>query len=40
LVAKEEGTPKMVNGSACKVISTRIVKVTERDETVCALEAV
>jgi len=30
----------MVDGSACKVISTRTVKVTGRDGTVRALEAV
>jgi len=30
----------MVDGSACKIISTGIVKITERDETVHALEAV
>ena len=36
LVAKEDGTVKMVDGSACEIIGTG----TERDETVRALEAV
>ena len=40
LVAKEEGIVKMVDGSACEVIDTRTVKVTERNRTVRALEAV
>ena len=40
LIAKEEGTVKIVDGSACKVIGMRIIKVTERDETVHPLEAV
>ena len=40
LIVKEEGTVKIVDGSACKIISTGTVKVTERDETVHALEAV
>jgi len=40
LVAKKEGTVKMVDSSACEVISTGTVKVTERDVTVCTLEAV
>jgi len=40
LVAKEEGIVKMVDGSACEVIGTRTVKVTERDVTVRALEAI
>jgi len=40
LVAKEEGTVKMVNGSACEVISTRKVNVTCRDGTVRTLESV
>ena len=31
LVAKKEGTVKMVDGSACEVISTGTVKVKERD---------
>ena len=39
LIAKEEETVKMVNGSACEVIGTETIKVTERDETVRALEA-
>ena len=34
LVVKEEGTIKIVDGSACKVIGTGRVKVTERDGTV------
>ena len=38
LVAKEEGTIKMVDGSTCEVIDTGTVKVTERDGTVRALE--
>jgi len=40
LVAKEEGTIKMVDGSACEIIITGIAKVTKRDRTVYALEAV
>ena len=40
LVAKKIQTAKMINGSACKVIGTRTVKVTERDGTMCALKAV
>ena len=40
LVAKEEGIVKMVNGSACKVIGTGIVKITERDGMVHTLEVV
>jgi len=40
LVSKEEEIVKMVNGSAYKVIDTGTVKVTERDGTVHALEAV
>jgi len=40
LVTKEEGTVKMVDGSACEVIGTGTVKVTERDGMVHALEAV
>ena len=40
LVIKEEGIVKMVDGSACEVIGSGTVKVTERDGTVCALEAV
>ena len=40
LVAKEEGIVKMVDGSACKVIGTGTVKVTRRDGTMHALEAV
>ena len=40
MVAKEEGIVKMVDGSACKVIGTGIVKITERDGMVHAPEAV
>ena len=40
LVAKEEGAVIMVDGSACEVIDTGTVKVTERDETLCALKVV
>ena len=40
LIVKEEETVKMVNGSACKVIDTETVKVTERCGTMRALEAV
>ena len=40
LVANEEGIVKMVDGSACEVIGTGTVKVTERDGTVRALETV
>jgi len=40
LVAKKEGTVKMVEGSACEVIGTGTIKVKERDETVHTLEAV
>ena len=40
LISKEEGTVKMVDGSTCKVIGTGTVKITGRDGTVCALEAV
>ena len=40
MVAKEEETVKMVNGSACKVIDTGTVKITERDGMMRALEAV
>jgi len=40
LVAKEEGTIKMVDGSTCEVIGTGTVNVTERDGTVHALEVV
>ena len=40
LVAKEKGIVKMVDGSACEIIGTKMVKVTERDGTVRALEAV
>ena len=40
LATKEKGIVKMVDGSAYKVISTGIVKVTERDEMVRALKTV
>jgi len=40
LVAKEEEIVKMVDGSVCEVIGTGTVKITGRDETVCALELV
>ena len=40
MVAKEEGTVKMVDSLACEVIDTGIVMVKERDETVHALEVV
>jgi len=40
LIAKEEGIVRMVDGSACEVIDTGIVKVTGRDRTVRTLEAV
>ena len=40
LVVKEERTVKMVDGSACKVISTGTVKATKRNGTMRALEVV
>ena len=40
LIAKEEGIVKMVDGSACEIIGTGTVKITERDGTVHVLEAV
>ena len=40
MVAKEKETVKMVDGSACEVIGTMTVKVTERDRTMGLLEAV
>jgi len=40
LVAKEEGIVKMVDGAACKVTGTGMVKVTKRDGMVQALEAI
>jgi len=40
LVAKEEGTVKIVDGSTCKIIDTGTIKVTKRDGTMRALEAV
>ena len=39
-VAKKEGTVKMVDGLACKIINTGTINITERDGTVRALEAV
>ena len=39
-IVKEEGIIKMVDGSACEVIGTGTVKVTERDGIVHALEVV
>ena len=40
LVAKEEGTVKMVDGLTWEVIDTGTVNVTDRDGMVRALEAV
>ena len=40
LVTKKEGTVKLVAGLTCEVISTRTVKVTERNGTMRALETV
>ena len=40
LAIKEEEIVKIVDGSACEVIGTGTVKVTERDETMHALEAI
>ena len=40
LVANEEGIAKMVDGSACEVIDTGTINVTERDGMMQALEAV
>jgi len=40
LIVKEEGTVKMVDDSACKVICTGTVNVTKRDGMMCALKAV
>ena len=40
LVAKEEGTVKMVIESVCEVISTGTVNITGKYRTMCALEAV
>ena len=40
MAAKEEGIVKMMDGSTCEVIGTGTVKVTKRDETMHALEAV
>ena len=40
MIVKEKGIVKMVDGSACEVIGTGTIDVTERDKTVHALEAV
>ena len=40
MVAKEKEVVKIVDSSACKVIGTEIVKVTERDGIMRAPEAV
>ena len=40
MIAKEEGIVKIVDGSACEVIVTGTIKITERGGTVHALEAV
>jgi len=40
LIVKEEGIVKVVDGSACEVIGTGTIKVTGRDGTMRALEAV
>jgi len=40
LVAKEEETVKIVNGSAYEVINIETVKIAERDGTMRALKAV
>ena len=40
LLAKEEGIVKMMDDSACGVIGTRAVKVTERNGTVRVLKAI
>ena len=40
LVTKEEGTVKMVDGSACKIIDTGKINVTCRDGMVRTLEEV
>ena len=40
LIAKEERTVKMLDGSACEVIDTRTINVRGRDETMHALEVV
>ena len=40
MVAKEKGTVKIVDDSACEVIDTGTIKVTRRDRTLRALEAV
>ena len=39
-VTKKEEIVKMLDGSACEIIGSRTVKVTGRDGTVRALEAV
>jgi len=40
LLVKEEGTFKMVDDSACKVIGTKTINITGRDGTLCALKVV
>jgi len=40
LVAMEEGTVKMVDGSACEVIGIGTINITCRDGMVHALEAI
>ena len=40
LVAKEEGTVKMVDSSACEVIDTGTINVTCRERMLRALEAI
>ena len=40
LVAKEEGTVKMVDDSVCEIIGTGKVNITDIGETMHALEAV
>ena len=40
LVAKKKGVVIMIDDSACKVIGTKTIKVTERDGTMCAQEAI
>jgi len=40
LFAKEEGTIKMVDDSACEVIGIGSINITRKDETMRALEAI
>ena len=40
LVAKEEETVKIVDGSACEILSTETIIVTSRDKMVRALKTV